>query len=69
MRAVLTASARHACAQSLWATFLMALAGFFLALHKERFAKFGYGFNVALLTFPIVAIPGVPTVTIVYMAR
>ena len=47
----------------------MALAGFFLALHKERFAKFGYGFNVALLTFPIVAIPGVPTVTIVYMAR
>lgn len=36
----------------------MALAGFALALHKERFARFGYGFTVALLTFPIVAIPG-----------
>lgn len=47
-----------ASAQSSWATFLMALTGFGLALHKERWPRFAYGFNVAMLTFPIVAIPG-----------
>ena len=44
--------------QSCWATFLMALVGFGLVLNKERFPKLAYGINIALLTFPIVAIPG-----------
>lgn len=36
----------------------MALVGFGLVLNKERFPKLAYGLNIALLTFPIVAIPG-----------
>jgi len=41
-----------------WACILMALVGFLLALNKERFPKLEMGFSIALLTYPIVAIPG-----------
>ena len=44
--------------QSVWACILMALVGFLLALNKERFPKLEMGFSIALLTYPIVAIPG-----------
>ena len=44
--------------QSAWACILMALVGFMLALNKERFPKMGAAFSFALLTYPIVAIPG-----------
>ena len=44
--------------QSAWACVLMALVGFLLALNKERFPKMGVCFTFALLTYPIVAIPG-----------
>ena len=46
--------------QSAWACILMALVGFMLALNKERFPKMGLAFSFALLTYPIVAIPGTP---------
>lgn len=45
-------------AQSVWACILMGLVGFVLELNKERFKGLEYGFSVALLTVPIVAIPG-----------
>ena len=44
--------------QSVWACILMALVGFLLALNKERFPKMQSAFSFALLTYPIVAIPG-----------
>ena len=44
--------------QSIWACVLMALVGFTLALNRERFPKLEIGFSVAMLTYPIVAIPG-----------
>ena len=47
-----------ACAQSVWLCVLMGLVGFVLELNKERFRRLEYGYSVALLTFPIVAIPG-----------
>lgn len=47
-------------AQSVWACVLIALVGFLLALNKERFPKLEVGFSIALLTYPIVAIPGKP---------
>lgn len=46
-------------AQSVWLCVLMALVGFVLELNKERFRRLEYGYSVALLTFPLVAIPGV----------
>lgn len=46
--------------QSVWACVLMALVGFLLALNKERFPKLQSAFSFALLTYPIVAIPGQP---------
>jgi hypothetical protein len=45
--------------QSAWQCTLVAAVTFFLALQKARFPKLEYGFSIALLTFPIVAIPGV----------
>ena len=44
--------------QSIWACVLMALVGFILTLNKERFPKLEIGFSIAMLTYPIVAIPG-----------
>ncbi len=44
--------------QSVWACALMGLVGFVLELNKERFRRLEYGYSVALITFPIVAIPG-----------
>ena len=46
--------------QSVWACVLMALVGFLLALNKERFPRMQSAFSFALLTYPIVAIPGQP---------
>ncbi len=45
-------------AQSAWECLLVAVVTFGLALNKQRFPKLEYGFSIALLTFPIVAIPG-----------
>ena len=46
--------------QSVWVCVLVSLVGFLLALNKERFPKLDVGFSIALLTYPIVTIPGRP---------
>ncbi|EIE25087.1 hypothetical protein COCSUDRAFT_65088 [Coccomyxa subellipsoidea C-169] len=48
----------HPVTMSVWLCVLMALVGFVLELNKERFRRLEYGYSVALLTFPLVAIPG-----------
>ena len=46
--------------QSVWVCVLVSIVGFLLALNKERFPKLEVGFSIALLTYPIVTIPGKP---------
>ncbi len=59
MRRGVTSHPSAMAVQSVWACILMALVGFLLALNKERFPKMQSAFSFALLTYPIVAIPGI----------
>lgn len=44
--------------QAAWGTVFLSLGGGLLMLHKARFPKLRYGWDVALLTYAVVSVPG-----------